>query len=559
MNYKDYGMIHTEEPGARPQVPIEEQRTQVYRATHDSKNLRLPYMNRSFISFNYGGKWIEDFNLIAVFKNDRLEGNLYAEFDDNVTESEVFDGQIYWSSHYKAKTLEFTLATDGITQRQLDDFRHWFCPGIIRNLILAEHPNRVIAARISQPPVMSFIPFEHKISFMGGATEYETSTTLYRGEIQLSFVMDEPYWHSIVNMLDKYDEDNDEYKIGYWDDANGQEVIIADSKDALKISYEDQIPFSEILNIESVGGDSSGVTVGQDSQIVADLSDSAAGSQVGHATVGMGHVAIRYMTKPGTGQTGHDEYMYFYYPGTAPCRPQIELTYTPSLQSGYIASPWNKNATTGINNPPYNTITVQSVNTYQLKFSLPNILNGYNQVIKTLNSGWAGKSWPDLEKAINDNVKHYAPRDYILYLIGEEKGNSVSIEGTNISNLISNMQNFLKYKDENESEGQSQNESQSEDTINSFTIIFDCQNGVAKGSFTFRGFNNGTEVNKTIVNEDVSDMVKSNYLILRDRNVLSENGQVCSWTEEHPEYSYRLSHDLYNTASISINYDYLYL
>ena len=39
--------------------------TQVYVATHDGAGNYLPYMNRSFISFSYGGKNIEDFSLLS--------------------------------------------------------------------------------------------------------------------------------------------------------------------------------------------------------------------------------------------------------------------------------------------------------------------------------------------------------------------------------------------------------------------------------------------------------------------------------------------------------------
>jgi len=41
---------------------------------------RLPLMNRSFISFTYGGKYIEDFNLIATIDGARMERNGYSAF-----------------------------------------------------------------------------------------------------------------------------------------------------------------------------------------------------------------------------------------------------------------------------------------------------------------------------------------------------------------------------------------------------------------------------------------------------------------------------------------------
>ena len=41
---------------ASPTLP----RSQVYKATHEEGGKRLPFMYRSFISFTYGGKHIED-------------------------------------------------------------------------------------------------------------------------------------------------------------------------------------------------------------------------------------------------------------------------------------------------------------------------------------------------------------------------------------------------------------------------------------------------------------------------------------------------------------------
>jgi len=73
-------------------------------------------MQRSFISFSYGGKYIEDFNLIAYTEGDRMENNGYAEFEDLTTTYDTLPGQFYWGTYFHANTLSFTLATDGITQ-----------------------------------------------------------------------------------------------------------------------------------------------------------------------------------------------------------------------------------------------------------------------------------------------------------------------------------------------------------------------------------------------------------------------------------------------------------
>jgi hypothetical protein len=49
-------------------------------------------MNRSFISFTYGGKKIEDFNLIATITNNRLNRKGYAPFEDTVSTYSNLDG-----------------------------------------------------------------------------------------------------------------------------------------------------------------------------------------------------------------------------------------------------------------------------------------------------------------------------------------------------------------------------------------------------------------------------------------------------------------------------------
>lgn len=182
----------------------ENPRTQVYMATHDGDNNRLPYMNRSFISFSYGGKLIEDFGFITITENNSMQRNLYADFEDNITESNVFDGQIYWSTHYNANTLELALFTDGVTERELEEFKRWFAPGIARELILSEHPNRAIMARIAEVPQYSMLPFEQKVKTKLAGRELETSTTCYKGRINLSFVMDDPFWYAKTNVLDEF-------------------------------------------------------------------------------------------------------------------------------------------------------------------------------------------------------------------------------------------------------------------------------------------------------------------------------------------------------------------
>ena len=110
---------------------------QVYTSTHDGQGNSLPRAEKQFISFSYGGKNIEDFNLLAVFVSDRLSKNIYSAFSETTTQSTGLDGQKYWLSQYNALTIHFDLSTDGMSTRDLEEFKNWFVPGIERELILA--------------------------------------------------------------------------------------------------------------------------------------------------------------------------------------------------------------------------------------------------------------------------------------------------------------------------------------------------------------------------------------------------------------------------------------
>ena len=87
--------------------------------------------------------------------------------------------------------LNFVLATDGITSDKLEDFKHWFQPGVERELVLSEYHNRAIKARVASAPKMSLLPFEKEIEVAIGQDEnlepiyYQTKTSLYKGEITL--------------------------------------------------------------------------------------------------------------------------------------------------------------------------------------------------------------------------------------------------------------------------------------------------------------------------------------------------------------------------------------
>lgn len=245
--YRDYGTqtgMNTLEGYTEGAV----KRSQVFLATHKINDTRSSYRERSFISFSFGGKLIEDFDLISTVNGDRMTRELSGSFDDLTTNYDVIQGQYYHGTYFRTNSLSLTLSTDGIDQHKLEEFKHWFAGGQTRELILSEHPNRAIMARVAQPPQMDMLPFEKEVAFMVGSYEYTTSTTVYKGSINLEFIMDEPFWYSIVNIFGSVDENNN--YITTWEGVNffdENEISKDKMKDILKIVYEDGIPIYNMI------------------------------------------------------------------------------------------------------------------------------------------------------------------------------------------------------------------------------------------------------------------------------------------------------------------------
>ena len=659
-------MAITEIEGYEPEITYKKQ-GQVYLATHKGENY-LPFMNRSFISFSYGNKNIEDFNLIATIDGNRMKRPGSATFEDIVTTYDILDGQFYWGTYYKENSLSLTLSTDGITQEQLDDFLNWFQGGKIRELILAEHPNRAIMARVAEPPEISLLPFEYPTTVMIAGKPYATSSTLYKGDISLQFVMDEPYWYSKVNIFGFKDE-NDVYH-DEWSDANGNLINVLDpkfNKDVMKIVLEDGIPISSMLSSSMILGDniyanlndSEGAKIARDTLFVVFTRDAGMitvyiGAEefftrelitfvideqlpidtisqylinINRATTSIGaqyniyilpegveemswqtlnntiHNALnsisqesyRYKDEDKTEDSiiaevdeyGHyisgaiiggpdmasstginnlvpGEYSYFYYCGTAPSPVELTFTLTPKMRGNYISIPQNSYAQeTTVN--PYNIITIESVHKTELQFTTPGIYTSYNKVIYMFKNLEAASDWAAVRDAIRKDVHHSAVRAWANKVIDYLDKNATGIISATDS---ANAQNFMSFmfKPLNIVE---------QDIYLPGTYTFNSKTGKATAQIQYRAteitlpldinewVNYGTLVNynSNIKEEDVGDMLKSNYLFIRDRNYPDKvNGSINQWTEGRKDASHRIYHDVDGGLKhIMIKYKNLYL
>ena len=567
-------------------------RTQVYMATHDGEGNRLPYRYRSFISFKFDDKWIEDFNFVAFVDGDRMQRNLTADFEDLTSSYDVLDGQFYHSTHFRTNTIHFVLMSDEVDGRLMENFKNWLSPGKTAELVLSEYPNRAIMARIAQPPEMSMLPFEKKVELTIANTKYETSVTNFKGTVDVEFVMDEPFWYSIINIFGKVTSQTNGIHIyeNSWEDCenfyNDPDVL----KDVLKIVYEDGIPLYHMIaspmlfgnDVYAASGSSAISFIYQPIEesdyknepgyhqndivynnpseeesdfepasywiggVIQDSNNSTEYTQRHGAIIAGAHVTTTTNSNliiP----VGNNNALNLYYTGTAPAPIKLDFTISIGLDSnGYVNT--IASDAVPINNKTYNTITFESVKKQELRITAPNFITSYNKVIEILNHNTT-RTYEQLREEMRDEVRHPVIRamiiaainqqdPYYTALIADPNTNQLYQEDrivstTQINGFIDSIKNVWEI-------------------YPSLHIHLDSKTGEATGEFF--GGNSGDSLV-----ENVGDMFDSNYLLLRDRNVFDDQMQVSAWTEQHTDYSYRVYHDFpVELSHVSIEYKNMY-
>lgn len=664
--YIDYGIIIPNNSTSRitPKVKTTQPKTQVYRATHVGDEVtRLPYMERSFISFTFGGKHIEDFGFIAYTEGDRMSRGAYADFEDLTTDYEVLNGHFYWGTHHTDHELELNLATDGVTQQQIDEFRRWFAPGKIRELILSEHPNRAIQARVSEPPEFNFLPFEQPTIVNIGVGSYQTSTTLYKGEVTLTFVMDAPYWYGKLALLGRQNgliyEDT-------WIDANGNRVNIFDDPDAMKILLEDGIPALKMITTSMMLGNGTYIDMsgtGDMGRLVNDeeeqyVSDSSLWININRVAriYDEANISIAYARIDGASVIGNSNGIQhlspkwnsgiknLYYAGTAPSEPVIKFTLTPYIRNNggspkgyYVANPSNtydqsvrtngESAADGDTfvGIPYNTLSlVGPEDTKQFRFTTPGLYTSFNQAMDIFvqaqnavkKTEWS-VSWADIKEYIRDRVGHPAVREWankvVDFMVNSDNigwGNNNANPATRTVGTIDRSAAYPKqicYKD---SEGDWNQNNDTQDWAHKLMMLFllpkdptgfygseardwpygtfyycmpadftiDSKTGSAKAIVRYRNLDftlpqslmdwenigASSDLNNLEHEEEVGDMILSNYIIIEGRNYpivnsLTDQLEIKARSSINPSASYEVYHNVTNGLdNFSIEYRNMY-
>ena len=339
-------------------------------------------LSRQFISFSYGGKNIEEFNLVAIFSGDRLSKNIYSSFEDTITTQEELDGQFYWRTRFNSNEISFNLATDGMTQNELDEFKLWFKPGVERELILSENHNRAIMARVGTTPIISMLPFEEEKEVLIGNRKIKTTTTLFKGDISLNFIMDDPYWYSLNS---------------YFSDSN------IDSLKA-KIILEDGIPHISMFNNNL------------NNILLADNKVYVDGTIIDNSGIILDGVAQ------------NDAYLY--YCGTAPTKPLISFSINIEKDNTTGKVSFIKNG--------YDNFYYLKIGDNKLSFTLPSIMLAYNKVLDLFTNNTEIEII-NFKKLIRDEIYDYYVRAYSIYYLTVNESNTNWRDG-----FIAHMLNFFK-------------------------------------------------------------------------------------------------------------------
>ena len=502
LNYqRDIGAFQ----GNTPSVKMIElsNRGQVFTVTHDGEGNPLSAIEKSFISFSWGGKNIEDFSLIVVNDGSRYNDKIYSDFQDLITDYEIVDGQNYWGTSFSAGTKEFQLATDGMTEKDFQAFRNWFRPGIMRELILAEKPNRGIYARIAAAPQYSLLPFEHTETIILNDSERKVSSTIWKGSITIDFIFDEPFWYS---------------KEGFFDKA-GQNLTSME----LRSIVEDGIPSKEMLI---------------DSCLLAN---------------NYYYDGENYQFNEGV-VLSNNIVQYLYYCGTAKSKPIISFDLAPSINNtGFINLPLNKYAAHAQTNETFSALFIENQNNERqiFKFTTPGILSAYNQVISMIiNDFHVGDSIIELKNAFKETITNFYIRTWAVGLCDMALNNKI----TNICDANSMLKNDWNNKFKNYIR-------QVFSTSNFICqYVFDSEGGQATmrlGVYILDPSGNITDgrlpiSDEIVIEENVGDMVRSEYIILEERTLPNENNLIT-----HNE-CLKLSANC-TLTNFKIDYKYMYL
>ena len=159
---------------------------------------------KEFIDFEFDGKHISEFGMVAVADGGRHSFDAAPTFENETSSVNGVDGQYYWGTHFGSKKMTFSLATDGMTEAQVNAFKLHFKPGKYGEFIEDKLSCRKAYARVAQVVTFNMVPFRVKKEIQGHAIYINE----YKGDCRITFEFDNPYFETTSHYVDLDEEEN---------------------------------------------------------------------------------------------------------------------------------------------------------------------------------------------------------------------------------------------------------------------------------------------------------------------------------------------------------------
>ena len=143
-------------------------------------------MQRDFVGFSFDGIHSSELGILRVSEGDRYEETLHPEIEDLKVDIPGLDGNYYFNSNFKTRSISISIAFDSMTELQFRKLRRLF--GVKKNceLIFDERPYKVYMAKVANPIELKYVCFDEQkkhIDNSGNASGVRWVTESHEEEI----------------------------------------------------------------------------------------------------------------------------------------------------------------------------------------------------------------------------------------------------------------------------------------------------------------------------------------------------------------------------------------
>lgn len=476
---------------------------------------------KEFIDFEFDGKHISEFGWIAAISGDRLSINASPEFEDETSEVNGVSGQYYWGTRRKAGSLTFSLATDGVSEQDLNAFKIHFKPGKYGKFIKDELSHRYGYARVSAQTVFTVIPFKKKIIIRGREIEVNE----YKGEATLTFVFDDPNFY-----------------------ATEQYLNVPATEDSLRAVFNNSAPFSDSWDKDYFCFIGNGAL--KDSEYVAN--------------------AIYSGSNP----------LYFYNPSSVPTKTKIAMKFIPTFSIISSLYYFSEIADTINGKGDYNSIIMYDKDENVLSsfnYTTPNVIYSINRAIQLAADYYSSTTvWSvlELEEKLRLDITNSKVIGWAASVLRIMKMKNfyntendcftdgvISVDLSMVGGTISNL-NWLQYfnifmlcmmahcEPDNQGNYHLENANWS---FEDYEICFDGINSQTTMNYQYNQISDALQ-NFSAQEENCGDMVCSNYLKLEGGDILNSLSNIAT---THTLKFYQGNSTL-NVKEATLEYTYCY-